>query len=173
MNPLQHECLFLRPCHEDRGATLYERFSGNFGPGEVYPEPGIDPDMRKAYFRIDHLMGLPASRLARTRFFSGHFPLVAAEMLDVDLQAFSLLREPVSRTVSLLRSLAKRADETRSLEEIYEDPFIYATQIQNHQTKLFALTPGDHFESLSSWRSGTSSGSPDRPSRPAPPLTDP
>jgi hypothetical protein len=93
------------------GATLYERFSGNFGPGEVYPEPGIDPDMRKAYFRIDHLMGLPASRLARTRFFSGHFPLVAAEMLDVDLQVFS--PEGAGLTDGVVASITRLSEPTR------------------------------------------------------------
>ena len=52
---------------------------------------------------------------------TGHFPLCAAEVLGVPFTTFTLLREPVERTLSLLRHRReRRAGAGRaSLEEIY------------------------------------------------------
>jgi hypothetical protein len=129
------------------GATLYERFRGSFGPDEVFPAVGIDPDMRKAYFRLDHLTALPKERISRTRFFSGHFPLVAIELLGIEAKALTIFRDPVERTISLLRARRETHGDERRLEEIYEDPFLFPAQIHNHQSKLFSLTASDRFDS--------------------------
>ncbi len=133
------------------GATLYTRYRAEFGPDEVYPDPDLDPDMRGAYFRMRDLLAVPPDRLACTRLFSGHFPFAAVAILGIPLTTLTVLRHPVGRTLSLLRAVSERGSPRRSMEEVYEDPFVFAAQIHNHQTKMFALQPSDRFDSFLSY----------------------
>ncbi len=84
--------------------------------------------------------------------FTGHFPYVASDMLDLDLVRLTLLREPVERTVSVLKHfkrLSKRVQEL-PLEEIYDDPFVFSRFIQNHQAMMFSVTEEDKPEAFGS-----------------------
>jgi hypothetical protein len=57
----------------------------------------------------------------------------------------AMLREPVSRTLSLLRHRKRYVGENRdmTLEEIYDDPWVFPVLIDNYQTRLFAMTEAD------------------------------
>jgi hypothetical protein len=129
------------------GATFRQHVYANFREGEVYPRPKVD-NMDRAWL-VDYLLGLPAERRAQTRAYTGHFPFVVTELLDIDLVTFTVLRDPVDRTISYLKHCkryhAQHAD--LSLEEIYEDPFYFPCFIQEHQTKIFSMTADDPLES--------------------------
>ena len=70
--------------------------------------------------------------------------------MGIDLMTVTLLRDPIERTISQLRTAKARrvrfADA--SLEEIYEDGFEFPFFIHDHQTKVFAMEPGDRLESV-------------------------
>jgi hypothetical protein len=129
------------------GATFRQHVYANFGPGEVYPRPKVD-NMERAWL-VASLLGLSADRRAETRAYTGHFPFVVTELLGIDLVTFTILRHPVERTLSYLKHCKRYHPQHAelSLEAIYEDPFFYPCFIQEHQTKIFAMTADDPLES--------------------------
>ena len=127
------------------GATFRQHVVANFGPGEVYPDPALDPNLFIANTRIAYLRNLAPPRKARIRAYAGHFPFLCVDMLGIPLVTLTMLRDPVARTISYLRH-CKRYHENQhdlSLDEIYHDPFVNSVFIRNHQAKLFCLEPDD------------------------------
>ena len=94
----------------------------------------------------------------------------------------TILRDPVDRTISLLRQLQRyetaigtegRGAETPELEEIYEWPHVFEPLVHNHQAKMFSMTledePTGYMQTIDvddarldlrseTWRRSTSSG---------------
>jgi len=125
------------------GTTLEQQLRRSFPPAEVYPNPDIDfPDGDVMHhLEVPYLLGLPAERLDKIRLFYGHFPYVVTEMLDADLVTLTLLRDPVERTLSLLRVMREQRPAWRglTLEQIYDDVNMFPRLIHNHQTKVFSI----------------------------------
>lgn len=124
------------------GATFGQHVLNNFSPDEVYPVRKHDPRTVRPKYNVEYLLSLPAERRDRIRAYTGHFPLVVAELLDVPLVTLTILRDPIARTISYLKQL-RDTRHGASLEELYEDPWQFPMLIQNHQTKLFAFTVDD------------------------------
>jgi hypothetical protein len=141
------------------GMTLYESVRDQLTRAEVYPDPELDLSAESSGggpfrpFTIPYLLTLGEERRRRIRFYVGHFPYVASEMLDDDLATITILRDPVERTISLLRQLRRKApfmDSSRypsmssqSMEEVYEQANVFEGLVHNHQTKIFSMTRGD------------------------------
>jgi hypothetical protein len=91
---------------------------------------------------VPYLLGLAAERLDKIRLFYGHFPYIVTEMLDADLVTLTLLRDPVERTLSLLRVMREQRPAWRelTLEQIYDDVNMFPRLIHNHQTKVFSIS---------------------------------
>jgi hypothetical protein len=129
------------------GTTLEQQLRRSFSRPQVYPNPDIDfPDGDVMHhLEVSYLLGLPVERLETIRFFYGHFPYVVTEMLAKDLVTFTLLRDPVDRTLSLLRVMREQrpAWRDRTLEQIYDDVNMFPRLIHNHQTKMFSMMRED------------------------------
>jgi hypothetical protein len=126
------------------GSSLLRHFADNFRPGEVEPDVH-DPttDLRLRYDSINRLRSISASRRRRLRVVAGHVPYFATDLIVPDV-TLTVLRDPVERTVSLLRQRKRvRALHDQSLEQIYNDPRVFWPLIYDYQTKLFSLTPED------------------------------
>ena len=145
------------------GTTLFRHLRENYALDELYPYrkmdiqwDGLKLDIRH-HLSVSYLLGLPAERRAHIRVYTGHFPYVASEMLGGDFVTVTILRDPVERTLSLLRQFRRGAPwldpskrppmESRTLEEVYEHPLVFAPLIQNHQTKIFSMQRSDDPES--------------------------
>ena len=78
--------------------------------------------------------------------FTGHFPFMASEQLDPELVTLTVLREPIARTISILKQFKRREERFRDLplEAVYDDRPIFRFFVENHQTKVFALAPEDN-----------------------------
>lgn len=141
------------------GMSLSSGVAKNFAVDEVYPHPELDlgdfseGSVRFRAITIDYLLGLPAERRDRIRYYAGHFPYVTCELLGGDFATLTILRDPVDRTVSLLRQFQRYAESKRngdpqsteptSFEAIYEQPHVYEPLVLNHQTKIFSMTRED------------------------------
>lgn len=137
------------------GSTFRQHLLANFGEREVYPTPEVDgSDPVIAYSSVPDLLGLPAARYRELRAYSGHFPFFVADRLadriDGDLVTMTLLRDPVSRTISYLKDCRRTHERhrNRSLEEIYDDVWTFTSYIWDHQVKVFALGPDDGATSI-------------------------
>ena len=143
------------------GRTLQRHFRGNFELDEIYPYGKLDirydgdqVDIRH-HLRVVPAATCPQKRVRRIRVYSGHFPYVASELLGGDFTRLTVLRDPVERTISLLRQFrrkdpwadpeppAQRPMEGLTLEQVYENPFVFEPLVHNHQTKIFSMTADD------------------------------
>jgi hypothetical protein len=125
------------------GGTLRRRLRSLFGPDELYPTPEHD-EMFRANQDLDLLRGLPETRKATIKVYAGHFPFMVRELIEPRPLVLSVVRDPVERTLSLLklRSQGQRY-QGWDLEAIYEDPFLFRWLVHNHQTRVFGLTVED------------------------------
>jgi Sulfotransferase family len=135
------------------GATFRQHVYANYGPGEVYPYRQLDSDMHAANYDVAYLLGLPPERHAGIRAYTGHFPFVTTELLPYELFTCTILRDPVARTISYLKHCKRYHDRHRelTLEEIYDDEFFFRCFIDNHQSKIFAMTIHDKLQSYMDW----------------------
>jgi hypothetical protein len=62
----------------------------------------------------------------------------------------TILREPVERTISYLKHCKRfqAQHKHQTLEEIYADPLFYSMLMENHQAKVFSMTPDDRLHSI-------------------------
>ena len=88
------------------------------------------------------MLALSPERRARIRVYAGHLPYVASELLGIDVIRLTLLRDPVDRTVSMLKHVKRLFERyhSASLEAIYDDDPVFRHYLDNYQTKVFALT---------------------------------
>ncbi len=120
-----------------------------FPPEQVYPNKTLDrshPADIEPYTSIARLGEISAERRAVIRVYAGHFPYMACQVMDIDFVKLTLLRDPIERTISVLKQF-KRLHEKHSassLEEIYDDEYVFKHFIDNHQTKIFSLTAEDN-----------------------------
>lgn len=141
------------------GTTLFEHFKTIYSVEEVWPHTDFDfrydgPRLRvRHHLSLDYLAHLPPDRRRTIRFYGGHLPYVARHLLG-DVTTLTLLRDPVDRTVSLLRQMRRQVpgiqDAARRprlagvpLEEVYEHESVFGPLVHNHQTKMFAIRPGE------------------------------
>jgi hypothetical protein len=146
------------------GTTLFRHLRQNFELDELYPYRHLDirfegPKLDiRLHLSLPYLQSLTPERRQRIRVYTGHFPFVACELLGGPFVTMTILRDPVDRTVSLLRQFRRRAPwrqeslgnpgwAARTLEELYEHELIYEPLVHNHQAKIFSMTVADHPDS--------------------------
>jgi hypothetical protein len=124
------------------GVSLYMRLQREFGEEAVYPARSDgDPEARMPQLFPNILLDRWRARRDEIRVVTGHFPLCTTELLDADFTTFTVLRDPVERTLSYLRHHRDTtpAERERPLEEIYEDPARFGPFIENHMVKMLSL----------------------------------
>lgn len=139
----EHQRFFFVHLQKTGGTALFQRLRESFGPAAVYPMPEDHGDVR-AVTDVAHLIDRFALRHDHLRVVTGHFPLCIAEVLGEPFTTFTLLRDPVERTLSLLRrrKIAEARFHNLELEEIYEDATLQVI-IRNHMVKMLSLTPAE------------------------------
>ena len=139
--PNEPERFFFAHVQKTAGTTLYRRLKRLLGSEAIYPND-TDGDTVTAVLVPDHLLERWRVRGDAIRVVTGHFPLCTKELLDGDFATFTVLREPVARTLSYLRHHRKLTpeDRERSFEAIYDDPLRFHGLIHNHMVKMFSLT---------------------------------
>ena len=127
------------------GSLLRLRLIEHFGETAVYPTKVDGNDPVRPYVLVDHLRERLVARGDEIRVITGHFPLCTTELLDGSFTTFTLLREPVERTLSFLRRQREieAGDRHKSLEEIYEEPMRFHGFAHNHMTKMLGMTPAE------------------------------
>jgi Sulfotransferase family len=124
------------------GVSLYMRLQREFGEEAVYPaESDGDPVEVMPQLFPNILLERWRARRDEIRVVTGHFPLCTAELLGTEFTSFTVLRDPVERTLSYLRHHRDTtpAESERPLEEIYEDPERFRPFIENHMVKMLSL----------------------------------
>jgi hypothetical protein len=121
------------------GTALKGRLRRAVGDDALYPPV---QNLKVDAVRVDRLTEQYAAGRHHLRVVSGHFPLCVVELLGDPFSTFTILRDPVERSLSHLRRRGLRFPERyegRGLEEIYDDPWVQVT-ISNHMVKMLSLT---------------------------------
>jgi hypothetical protein len=133
------------------GGTFRNHLLANFPKEFVYPNWSLDRG--QANIEIASLTGLDDDRSETIVAYSGHFPYFATDIVERrigrPLTRITILRDPVERTLSLLRDMRSWNADTRdrSLEDLYDDPILNPLFVANHQAKVFSLREDDGAES--------------------------
>ncbi len=137
---------FFVHCQKTAGTSLMAQLSHQFKPGEICPSETLKKqDAPMAILSLKRLETYLDNGGENIRVVSGHFPYCTREMLAKKLgpkiRTFTILRDPVERTLSFLRHTKKLTPELRdaSLREIYNDEIRFHGLIHNHMVKMFAL----------------------------------
>ena len=135
---------FFVHCQKAAGTSLLKRLHLQFLPEAIYPDAS-DGKAPEAQIVYADLAARYKVRRDEIRVITGHFPFGVAELLGDPFTKFTVLRDPVERTLSYLRhhSVVHPGDKDLSFEELYFDDFRFVGMIHNHQTKMFSLTPQD------------------------------
>jgi hypothetical protein len=135
---------FLVHMHKTAGTALLQRMRLALGEDAIYPTAS-DNWTYFATMNLDLLRQRFADQADRIRVVTGHFPLCTTDLLGAPFTTFTVLRDPVERTLSALRDMRERDAEHRGkpLAEIYADPVKFRCLIQNHMVKMLAMTPDE------------------------------
>jgi hypothetical protein len=127
------------------GTSLYTRTKRQFGEAGVYPNDSDGETWDVApNLMVPVLLERWPERRDQIRLVGGHFPLCTRELLDAEFTTFTVLRDPVERTLSYLRHHRElnRSDWDLSLEEMYSDPerqMHFRHFIGNHMVKMLSM----------------------------------
>lgn len=124
------------------GKSVGKLLGSRFDASAVYPDTtrGEGPD---AKVFVEGLLALSDERRAAIECYSVHMPAWIAEHVAPDFTTLTVLREPVARTISHLRHIARIEYAPDDIEEIYDDPGWHG-RLTNYQTRLFALSKQDY-----------------------------
>ncbi len=136
------ERFFFVHLQKTAGTALLARLRRQFPDEAIYPDES-DGRPPNAVLVTADLVERMRVRGDQIQVITGHFPLCTTELLGGGFTTFTVLRDPVERTLSYLRHHKKlsAADRDLPLEAIYEDDFRFAGLIHNHMVKMFSLTP--------------------------------
>jgi hypothetical protein len=137
------------------GTSFVFQLLRNFAADEVYPDVALDrrsPTDAEPYASFTALEQLSAERRAAIRVYTGHFPLVARELMGPEIVTLTLLRDPVDRAVSVLKHFKRLwpCYHELSLDAVYDDELVFRHFVQHYQTRMFALTAADYTASFAS-----------------------
>ncbi len=123
------------------GTSFHLHSQESLDPATIYPGRGFcssPADLREAKMSSDRLLGAAAPPHDRVRLYTVHLPLWAYDALGQDLVTIAVLRDPVERTISHLRHIAREEMVGCSLEEVYE--FHGAAMLRNYRIGHFSAT---------------------------------
>lgn len=142
----QPERFFFVHMQKTGGVSLFMRLQREFGEQGVYPDDSDgDPVAVSPQLMVPVLLRRWAERRDQIRVVTGHFPLCTTQLLDAEFRTFTVLREPVERTLSYLRHHRNTtpSDGEMSLEQIYEERRRFRHFIENHMVKMLSLRTGE------------------------------
>jgi hypothetical protein len=135
------------------GTTFVRQLQREFPPESIYPNRDLDwigPHDFDAYVNIPRLLAVTPERRSGIQMYTGHFPFMVCDLVDPGLTTLTVLRDPVDRTVSVLKHFKRVEARFRDLplEAIYDDRQIFRFFVENHQTKVFSLAPEDNEQAI-------------------------
>lgn len=126
------------------GTALFRRLRHAVGTDAVYPLPA-EQGTPEVVLDVAHLRRRLEELGPQVEVVTGHFPLCTTEVLPGSFRTFTVLRDPVERTLSFLRHQREVEPRfaTASLEEIYADPVATGGLVTNHMVKMLAMTAAE------------------------------
>jgi hypothetical protein len=123
---------------------------GGYDQADIYPSQADLDSNHGNYPEITGVAEELRSRATLPLLVHGHLPYVIRDLFPPDAPVITVLRDPVARSISVLRFAKRRktrfADST--LDEIFDDGPLREGMITNYQTKVFAIRHIGEVESV-------------------------
>lgn len=128
------------------GTSLNLQLMQQFGRDALYPwPPDVPDDAERPQISVAALRRAWAERGDRIRMIAGHFPFATMELLGGGFTSLTILRDPVARTISNIRSQLGGNLRMEGLDpvEVYERtrPFT-----RNHMLRMLSVTAAEIIE---------------------------
>lgn len=121
------------------GSSLVMYMRQNLSLERIFP---VRSDGIRAWITTGPLLAVAPERRAGLRGYSGHWPAFAADLVGAT-RTFTILRDPVERTISHLKQQQRDHHPDWTLEQLYADEFTFAAFLDNLQTRVFAMRAED------------------------------
>lgn len=137
---MRPEPVFLVHVMRTGGTSLREMLWAEFDQSEIYPnQTDIDgntgryPELQDA---ADYLASHQTPLL-----INGHYPYTLRDALPVETKVITVLRDPIDRSVSMMRRARRRVPRfaNLSLMELLDDTGFRESSISDYQTKVFSI----------------------------------
>lgn len=129
-------------CHipKTAGTSAGIALKRHFGEEAIYPLP--DDDYPDRNLDVDHLRTVFEARGDQIKVITGHFPLCVTDLLGEEFRTFTILRDPVARTLSHLRYQRNIDGDyaNMTLPEAYGVPINLYGVIHNMMVKMLGMT---------------------------------
>ena len=149
---MSNDRFFFMHIMKTGGTSFLQHAQQSLDRSRIYPGPAFcdsDADLRAAKLSADRLVGPDGPPPESVSLYTVHLPLWTRDALGQDLVTITVVRDPVERTISHIRHMARGELEGRSLEEIYD---IHGPGLlRNYQIGQFSLT-GDEWEATNERR---------------------
>lgn len=146
MNAPANKYLFVHVM-KTGGTSFADVIKANFPtrkryPGDILREETDPFRQMEAYLYAPGILEAVSADPGKYGIICGHVPYAFRSLLPGDYITLTVLRDPVSRTVSYLKHCRRYHKEHMGLplEQIYEDEWFHASFISNYQTKIFSMT---------------------------------
>jgi hypothetical protein len=147
MSAAQNKYLFVHVM-KTGGTSFADVIKANFPSSERYPGDVLKGEANpfrqmEAYLYVPGILRIVETDPEKYRIICGHVPYAFRSLLSSEYVALTVLRDPVTRTISYLKHCRRYHKEHMGLplEQIYEDDWFHASFIANYQTKLFSMSP--------------------------------
>lgn len=131
-------------CHlaKTGGVSLLTSLRKYFGADAVYPLPEHE-GLFRAVWGVEFLQEVLDRQGDRIRVVTGHFPLCTPELLDGSYRTFTILRDPVERTLSHLRyqRLVDPVHAETTLHDVYAEPVNLFGNLYKYMVKMLSMDP--------------------------------
>lgn len=126
------------------GGTSVSKLLRDFYPAAATYPSEDDPNAASTKVSVAKLLAHRTEATQAPSLYPVHMPAWVAEHSAPSHLRATVLREPVERTLSHLRHIA-RALDTDDIEAIYDDP-AWRDRLSNYQVRLLSATPQQHFQ---------------------------
>lgn len=147
MDSSQKKYLFIHVM-KTGGTSFADIIDANFDVNQRYPGDILENEENafrhmEAYLYAPGILAAVQAQPEKYRIICAHVPYAIRALLPGDYITLSVLRDPITRTISYLKHCRRYHKEHMGLplEEIYEDEWFNASFMSNYQTKLFSMTP--------------------------------
>ncbi|MEQ8841960.1 MAG: hypothetical protein RIB98_13345 [Acidimicrobiales bacterium] len=131
--------IFFTHVMKTGGTSLSHSFRSVLPTESIYPAEGSDLGQVTAKTFSHLLIGLDPAKRREFRLINVHQPAWVATAVAPDALRLTVLREPIARTISHLRQIARSLGIPGDLEAVYADEG-WRSRLRNYQSQLFADT---------------------------------
>ena len=125
------------------GTSVVESLEHGIEPARTFPLPGSLDARVDAKISAEVLLGTPPEVLAAIDCFSVHLPPWVGRAVAPDALQVVVVREPVARTVSHLRHLARSENRKQGLAGLYDDE-LWRARLADYQTQILAASQAEY-----------------------------